>query len=516
MNYLLGCFKPFYNFLDPEILLHFESPFLSTCTNIMDPQKDTWASFTDCARGSVAPNAYLWNALSWKPELEWYDLSFYETISKLHKDQLNLYMEKEKLKRAGELDSLRGRQNQLQAQVEMCKEKITAVEAREQELLEQNQRLQNDLGMEQEEVKRLQLLLTSQGTQYGHDLKKKEQELGKLKEKVHQLLAERREKRASIDILNTLNRMDGKRATWTRAGKPDNKKEGELFRTMVANLEHQVADITQENKELKRFLGQLDKDMVKLLSLPQNNPSDDDGEEVVSVDNGDIILEHWNSLKKEVERLKEHAPEECLCRDRMSIITDQDKELAQLREEIQQSRDLIVWQQQCFQEQLNQAEELPQDIQGSYLLEEQFQLQEAKTLFTQQQANFELERHRFTEAAIRLGHERRCFEQERAMFLKERLLQQESSLSLGSPQFCPDLSLPQTPEQELCPKSPGITPLSMSSKKLDRNPPGKEGFQDPPAYRLLKKHPVDSTGIFYRNDGHKFHILDHFLDDFLQ
>ncbi|XP_007495917.3 afadin- and alpha-actinin-binding protein B-like isoform X4 [Monodelphis domestica] len=445
----------------------------------MDPQKDTWASFTDCARGSVAPNAYLWNALSWKPELEWYDLSFYETISKLHKDQLNLYMEKEKLKRAGELDSLRGRQNQLQ-------------------------------------VKRLQLLLTSQGTQYGHDLKKKEQELGKLKEKVHQLLAERREKRASIDILNTLNRMDGKRATWTRAGKPDNKKEGELFRTMVANLEHQVADITQENKELKRFLGQLDKDMVKLLSLPQNNPSDDDGEEVVSVDNGDIILEHWNSLKKEVERLKEHAPEECLCRDRMSIITDQDKELAQLREEIQQSRDLIVWQQQCFQEQLNQAEELPQDIQGSYLLEEQFQLQEAKTLFTQQQANFELERHRFTEAAIRLGHERRCFEQERAMFLKERLLQQESSLSLGSPQFCPDLSLPQTPEQELCPKSPGITPLSMSSKKLDRNPPGKEGFQDPPAYRLLKKHPVDSTGIFYRNDGHKFHILDHFLDDFLQ
>ncbi|XP_020830418.1 afadin- and alpha-actinin-binding protein-like [Phascolarctos cinereus] len=379
-------------------------------------------------------------------------------------------MEKEKLNRAEELDSLRGRQSQLQAQVEMCKEKIALVEAREQELQDQNQRLQCELDKEQEEVKRLQLLVATRGTLYDHELKKKEQELRKLKERVQ--LGERRDKRASIDILNTLNRMDGKRP-W-KAGKADNKKEGELFRTVVANLEHQVAEMSQENKKLKQILGRMDRDVIRLLSFPQSEPSDDDGE-VATVDNGDVIWRHWNSLKKEVERMKGNAPE-YLCRDPMSIITDQDKELAQLRQEIQQSRELIVWQQQCFQDHVNQAEELPQDITGSYFLEEQLQLQEAKTVFAQQQADFELERRRFTEAAIRLGRERRCFEQERAMFMKDWLLQQQPSHSPESPPLYPDLSAPQTPEQQLYPKSPGITLFSISRKKLDRNCPGKEAY----------------------------------------
>ncbi|XP_072478527.1 afadin- and alpha-actinin-binding protein-like isoform X2 [Notamacropus eugenii] len=422
-----------------------------------------------------------------------------ETIQQLHKGQLNLYMEKEKLKRAAELDSLRGRQSQLQVQVDMCKEKIAAVEAREQELRDQNQRLQSELDKEQEEVKRLQLLLTTRGTLYDHELKKKEQELRKLKERVQ--LGERRDKRASIDILNTLNRMDGKRGPW-RAGKADNKKEGELFRTVVANLEHQVAEISQENKKLKQFLGQMDRDVIRLLSFPQSDPSDDDGE-VVPVDNADIIWRHWNSLKKEVERMKGNAPEEYLCRDPMSIITDQDKELAQLRQEIQQSRDLIVWQQQCFQDQINQTEDIPQDITGSYLLEEQLQLQEAKALFAQQQANFELERHRFTEAAIRLGHERRCFEQERAMFLKDWLLQQQPDHSLESPQLCPDVSAPQTPEQQLCPKSPAITLLSISNKRLGRNPPGKEAYRYQPSVQTLQ----EASGMMDK----AFNILDHFF-----
>ncbi|XP_074083499.1 afadin- and alpha-actinin-binding protein-like [Macrotis lagotis] len=371
-------------------------------------------------------------------------------------------MDKEKLKRAGDLDFLRGRQSQLQAQVEICKQKITAVEAREQELQDQNQRLQDELNKEQEEVKRLQVLLTTRRTLYDHELKKKEQEFRKLKEKV-QLSGEWR-KKPSIDILNTLSRMDRKRGLW-RTGKTDNKKE-ELFRTVVANLEHQMADISQENKKLKQLLGQLDREVTRLLNFTQSNPSGDDDEEVSSVDNGDIIWEHWNSLKKEVENLKGNAPEEYLCRDPMSIITDQDKELAQLREEIQQSRDLIVWQQQCFQDQVSQAEELPQDITGSYFLEEQLQLQEAKALFTQQQANFELERHRFTEAAIRLGHERLYFKQQQAAFMKNCLLHQQSRHSLESPQLCPDSSNLWTPEPEpdLCPKSPGSTVLSITNE----------------------------------------------------
>ncbi|XP_068955534.1 uncharacterized protein [Petaurus breviceps papuanus] len=195
----------------------------------------------------------------------------------------------------------------------------------------------------------------------------------------------------------------------------------------------------------------------------------------------------------------------------MSIITDQDKELAQLRQEIQQSRDLIVWQQQCFQDQINQAEDIPQAIMGSYFLEEELQLQEAKTLFAQQQANFELERHRFTEAAIRLGHERRCFEQERATFMKDWLLQQQPGHSLERPHLCPDLAAPQIPEQPLCPKSPRITLLSISNKWLDRNPPGKEVYQYAPQ-RVDSPRDFPLVGMM----DITFKILYCFFDSFLQ
>lgn len=57
-----------------------------------------------------------------------------------------------------------------------------------------------------------------------------------------------------------------------------------------------------------------------------------------------------------------------------------------------------------------------------YTLEEKERLKEEWRLFSEQKRNFERERKNFTEAAIRLGHERRSFEEDRAAWLKTQFL----------------------------------------------------------------------------------------------
>lgn len=56
------------------------------------------------------------------------------------------------------------------------------------------------------------------------------------------------------------------------------------------------------------------------------------------------------------------------------------------------------------------------------MLEEKERLKEEWSLFKEQKKNFEKERRSFTEAAIRLGLERKAFEEERASWLKQQFL----------------------------------------------------------------------------------------------
>nr|XP_023404278.1 afadin- and alpha-actinin-binding protein B-like [Loxodonta africana] len=203
-----------------------------------------------------------------------------------------------------DLDSLRGRQGALQVQVQICQQKIAAVQAQEQELEERNKGLCSDLDKAWQEVKRLQQLLISQKAQYDSELKRKEKELGKLKERVQEMQGEWRNCQGSqslsgeeklsqekvphhpchphtlsfllsyleIDILNNLKQSNGKQTTW-KIGKANSKKEGELFQTVVRNLENQVAAVSKENEELRQLLTRLDRDVVGLLGCPWDSPT---------------------------------------------------------------------------------------------------------------------------------------------------------------------------------------------------------------------------------------------------
>ncbi|TSW35247.1 Xyloside xylosyltransferase 1 [Bagarius yarrelli] len=100
------------------------------------------------------------------------------------------------------------------------------------------------------------------------------------------------------------------------------------------------------------------------------------------------------------------------------------EETEKLKIEIQQCMDFIQTQQQLLQQQLNTPcdEETAAVLNDCYMLEEKERLKEEWKTFEEQRKNFEMERRSFTEAAIRLGHERKIFEEDRATWLKHQFL----------------------------------------------------------------------------------------------
>lgn len=117
----------------------------------------------------------------------------------------------------------------------------------------------------------------------------------------------------------------------------------------------------------------------------------------------------------------------CMCSGPVAQGTDQEKLLAHLEEELEQSRDLIRAQQQLLQvrhqscrhvrrcvfttvagsrfSQDSVTPPLPAVLMDCYYLEEWERLQDHWEEFNRQRRSFKRERQAFTEAAIRLGHE---------------------------------------------------------------------------------------------------------------
>uniref|UniRef100_A0A8C5EXW4 Afadin- and alpha-actinin-binding protein-like n=1 Tax=Gopherus evgoodei TaxID=1825980 RepID=A0A8C5EXW4_9SAUR len=378
-------------------------------------------------------------------------------------------MEAEELRRAGELGYLRGRQSKLKGQVEACEREIMAVQSKEQQLQTKNKELLTLLKGEKDEVAKLLATLASRGAQHRHEVRRKEQELSRLKEKMSQQLMDKRDRRAAMEILNSLGRADGRRATW-KTGKSLSKKEEEMFRSLLAAQEKQLQELMLENAELKWLLAQRRQDVGGLLGedgvavstaqggegepAPEGTCSSDATREQLTRSIQDQWCSHVESLGCQAMPSGSQGYE-AEGGDHVISVTDHDKEIMKLKAEIEDSQQLIALQQQCFQEQLIAAanSELPANLRGSYFLEEQQRLQEEQEAFQQQKRAFQEERQNFTEAAIRLGHERKQFEEERALLLKQHFLSTMAGLGPRDPgrrQSAPLAA--QAAEQEILPQ----------------------------------------------------------------
>ncbi|XP_032064840.1 afadin- and alpha-actinin-binding protein A-like [Thamnophis elegans] len=469
---------------------------------------------------------------------------------------LNLYqnastklgdMEAEKMQQDEELDSLREQQSKFKDRVEVLEREIAIVQNKEQQLQNKNKHLNNMLKEEKEEITKLLSSLANQKNQHGHEMKRKEQELLRLRDKMSQILANKTDKRGTIEILNALPRMDGKRATW-KTGRSLGRKEEELYRIQLAKQEKREEGLALENAKLKQLLNEVTQDLEEMLATDGGSARGPEQRCPYK-----SFQEEWGRVRNTIKAFHNQAlgcqMSEGDGPNPVVIVTDHDKEIMKLKKEIEECRGLIALQQQCFQEQLMSAanSEMPAHLKGSYFLEEQQRLQEERDLFEEQKQTFEVERKNFTEAAIRLGWERKEFKEREAQFLKQEFLKTFPKLDRRNTKWRLSAPLPLQEEQD-CEESPRVkkwarpictphpkffitpsccTPTGLFRRKQDScktSSPviGKEQILSdnwPNSPQQLKRretyqHAACQTEIAVKDDLQN-DSLDHFLNSFL-
>ncbi|XP_059197316.1 afadin- and alpha-actinin-binding protein-like isoform X2 [Centropristis striata] len=409
-------------------------------------------------------------------------------------------MEVEQLKSSSNVDFLQLNNTQLKEQLELSKRENTGLLERERQLQLKVKSLQNCLKNEKEEVQKLQNIIASRASQYNHEMKRKEREFNKLKERLNQLLIDKKEKKQAIDVLNNIGRADGKRSLW-KTEKTEAKHEGEMYKTLLSDYDTRQRELLLENAELKKVLQQMKKDMVSILSSRLNDDqhqaiqADSEEEDEVfdsSKESVELYCVHarekltnsirlqWRRLKSHVERLDSQAS---LAQMGDSKNTDtvsretHEEEMDRLKLEIQQCKDFIQTQQQLLQQQLSSPcdEETASLLSDCYMLQEKERFKEEWKTLEEQRKIFERERRNFTEAAIRLSHERKAFEDDRATWLKHQFLNMTPFPDSKKPQMSksksafliskPEASAAPAPEKLIkCPSpTPRCVPLTLPS-----------------------------------------------------
>lgn len=357
-------------------------------------------------------------------------------------------VEMQHLKLGSDMDHLQNCYAKLKEQLELSKREIVGLQERDRQLQSKNRNLHQLLKNEKDEVQKLQNIISSRATQYNHDMKRKEREYNKLKERLHQLVMNKKDKKMAMEVLNYVGRADGKRGAW-RTDKTEARNEEEMYKVLLSDYEQRQKQLLLENAELKKVLQQMKKDIISLLPPQKQKPKErsedglvlsdqeeDSGElnkenmwelscETVREQLTNSIRKQWRMLKNHVEKLDNQVSRgHSGAWNEKDVISREDHELEteKLELEIQQCKEMIKTQQQLLQQQLTCDDDTTLLLQDCYLLEERERLQEEWSLFREQKKNFEKERKSFTEAAIRLGLERKAFEEDRGAWLKHQFL----------------------------------------------------------------------------------------------
>ncbi|XP_065151895.2 afadin- and alpha-actinin-binding protein B isoform X1 [Paramisgurnus dabryanus] len=287
-------------------------------------------------------------------------------------------------------------------------------------------RLQDSLNSEREKCARLQRRCNLQGT----ELKRREQHLNRMREKLSQITDRQKPRGASMEILNVLPKRPGRGAPSFKTAKADGRTE-EALRLLLDRREAELREAMRLRHGLTTLLHMLRNEMAQ--TLEGNNITE--AEKDASGDNvlvqteqclGDHVtggvVQEWTHVQKRLRMILSQSPvAEGTDQEKLFAKgTDQEKLLAHLEEELEQSRQLIRVQQQLLQDSVTTP--LPDALMDSYYLEEWERLQDRWEELKRQRRSFQQERQTFTEAAIRLGHERCEFEQQKASLLKSNVL----------------------------------------------------------------------------------------------
>ncbi|KAK3090643.1 hypothetical protein FSP39_013337 [Pinctada imbricata] len=403
----------------------------------------------------------------------------------------------------------------LKNDVEKVKREVCREQEKSRQLVVKQKSLSVKLKAEKDEVKRLQLVLRDRDAQYKHELKKKERESNKLKEKIHQLLADKTpNRRVGLDMAYSIQSSDGKRSTWKTTG---SSKQEDMYQYLISNYEDKQRELLVENTELRDSIYRIQKDVDKALRVNADNTNNKNGVDRLGVpvsesdsdtedgdDNDrtnqmfsqgyiqmpyDIIRESIEtSLRGRCRKIKERkksrrklpSPKSTKSSPSKTPVTSKDltdkqtEELNRINQQIEKYKDIIQQQEHLIKNFIHaqsEAEEGPSFLHDSQLLQEKEALTEQRRLFYTEKANFEKERRQLTEEAIRLGEQRRALESEKASVLMTQFLQispmKQSDLSSTSPVKGDSARLlPSTPMFSPAPSLPPKTPTTAELMKF--------------------------------------------------
>nr|XP_046262064.1 afadin- and alpha-actinin-binding protein isoform X2 [Scatophagus argus] len=369
--------------------------------------------------------------------------------------------------------------------------------ANSKERREQGDSLREQLKEMDEHVSRLQDMLRSeqakvnctlQRNQQEAELRRREQHINRLKERLSLLSDRHREKGPSIEVLNFPTRGRGKREQVVRSLRSTAKREEATLRLMLERREAELREAMKLRHSLTTLLHALRVDMEHTLSdaveVQHEARTEDKRLDQAEVALGDHVtggvVQSWRQVQ---QRLVEVLPE-----GHTGVGTDHDKLLARLETDLKESQQLVRLQQQLLQDSLSSP--VPTELTDSYFLEEWERLKSRWAEFDYQRRTFERERKSFTDAAIRLSHERRDFEQQKASLLKQQYLCNSPQLGKRPPHS----SRRESTALSLGPTSmSGCLPITPSSTKsgaaavsgLDRGRAGVPSPNTPELYSAL-------------------------------
>uniref|UniRef100_A0A8C6SC34 Synovial sarcoma, X breakpoint 2 interacting protein b n=1 Tax=Neogobius melanostomus TaxID=47308 RepID=A0A8C6SC34_9GOBI len=349
-------------------------------------------------------------------------------LIQLHRRELRTLenMEVEQLKSNSSIDYLQITSTQLKEQLELSKRENTGLLERERQLQLKVKSLENHLKNEKEESE-------------------------------HNMIFSLSCKNFRILLRTELKESKVEQHLW-KTDKTEARHEGEMYKTLLNDYDNRQRELLLENAELKKVLENMKKDMVSILKT-KKTATKNDRCETFRLDDEDIfdatkervelfsddarekltngIRLQWRKLKSHVERLDNQGLSFVISnKDSVSRETHEE-EMHKLRLEIQQCKDYIRMQQQLLQRQLSSPcdEEVTSLLNNCYMQQEKERLKGDWKTLEEQRKIFDRERGNFTEAAIRLSHERKVFEENRALWLKHQFLNSSPFPDSSKPQI---------------------------------------------------------------------------------
>jgi len=337
-------------------------------------------------------------------------------------------LEAKQIRSESDNEALIQSQNRLKEELEAAKREICVTQMREKRLADQFKLLQNERKMEREDMKKMKSDMQHKQKQYIHESKRKEKEMLKLKERLNQLLTDKsHEKRLGMEIINSIQRTDGKRKLWKAGG----KQEEEMYRLIISNYEEKHKELTMEIGLLREYLADVQRELVSLVN-EKKDENDDEFDDKFSDANiptianghfhmpfhvvGEDVKNHfrmtWQQLKEKIEgSSKGSSPVENESQTESAASV---KKIANMKEQIENYQAIISKQEQLLQSM--QDGDMLERIE-TYLKGDETHRETEKRIKSEREKLLS-ERKLMTELALKLAEEREEFERERMEFYK--------------------------------------------------------------------------------------------------